>query len=307
MRPGLPQRSCIITVLDFRARVSGCPAILAELQRLFPQRQLGSLSTPAVGGERPVASVFDVQSISLPRPRYRILQDGASLWSTSEREEVVPILEWGISSAAVRHVADSALLFHAGALAYAGRGLLLPARSGSGKTTLTAALLGVGFQYLSDEVAVLPLATGCVYPFNRAMCIKDGSRPALGPLYPELCSAPPRHRFGTSAVWYVRPPEASWAAQQVPVRHVVFPRYVAGAATALTPLARSAALPLLLQQSFSARQLGRRGIEATVALLQGADCFTLTAGDLPTAVDALRQLVGAATPLRTRQDGSTTS
>ena len=48
------------------------------------------------------------------------------------------------------------MLFHAAALTWQSRGILLPAFTGAGKSTLTAWLLGQGFSYLTDELAFVP-------------------------------------------------------------------------------------------------------------------------------------------------------
>src|SRR5436190_21414781 len=48
------------------------------------------------------------------------------------------------------------LIFHAAALSYQERGLLLCGKSGSGKSTLAAWLTSKGYQYLTDEVIAYP-------------------------------------------------------------------------------------------------------------------------------------------------------
>ena len=75
-----------------------------------------------------------------------------------------------------------------------------------------------------------------------------------------------------------------------PVGFVILPRYVAGAATEPAPAPRSTALPRLLEQSFSLRNHGARGIGVVTALLQAADCYTLTVGSLDAAIQLLTRL-----------------
>jgi len=58
-------------------------------------------------------------------------------------------------------------LFHAAALAWQGRGLLLPGKISAGKTTLTAWLLSRGLDYLTDELVFIPQGTVAVRGLAR--------------------------------------------------------------------------------------------------------------------------------------------
>lgn len=70
---------------------------------------------------------------------------------------------------------------HAAVLERDGRALLLVAESGGGKSTTTWGLLHHGFRYASDELAPVDLATGQVYSFPHALCLK-ADPPAPYPL-----------------------------------------------------------------------------------------------------------------------------
>lgn len=282
--------SASIALLDFRAQVSGPRHVVEDVRVLFPLRP-APLAPACAPTTVDTAVSFHVRTDVPFHGWHSIARDGQLLWSTECERALSPFLEWAVTTGAVRHLAAKYLLFHAGAIAFGGQGLLLPADAGSGKTTLTAALLRAGFQYLNDEIAVLHPTSGQVLPFARSLCVKQGGRRVLGDLYADLLAAAPRRRFGREQVWYLQPPDEVWSATPVPVRYIVFPRYVAGATTTLTPLARSVALPLLLQQAFNARRLGPAAISSTVRLLQSADCYCLTIGSLPTAIEQLRQLV----------------
>jgi HprK-related kinase A len=225
--------------------------------------------------------------------RFQLLRDDALLSDAASHDELLPLLEWAIATAGVEHLGRRYLLFHAGAVTANGQGLLLPGGSGSGKSTLVAGLLAAGFGYLSDEVAVVAPTTGQVLPFAKSVCVKAGARPVLAPLYPQLARTHWRHRFGPELVAFLPPPAGCWATEPVALRFVVLPRYAAGAATRLEPIARSAAAAVLLEQSFNVRALGPGAVRRTLELLSGADCFELTMGDLRGAVQSLRDLVAA--------------
>ncbi|MEN8221310.1 MAG: hypothetical protein ABFS56_34175 [Pseudomonadota bacterium] len=70
----------------------------------------------------------------------------------------------------------SHLLFHAAALSYRGKGIILAADSGCGKTTLTLALVRQGFKFLSDDVAALNLNNGELAPYPRSLLIRIGTK-----------------------------------------------------------------------------------------------------------------------------------
>lgn len=64
--------------------------------------------------------------------------------------------------------ATEAVFVHAGAVAWRGVGVVVPARTMAGKSTLVRALVDQGATYLSDEYAVLDPA-GRVHPFARPL------------------------------------------------------------------------------------------------------------------------------------------
>lgn len=71
--------------------------------------------------------------------------------------------------------APTAVFVHAGAVAHAGRAIVIPGESFSGKSTLVAALVRAGAEYLSDEFAVLD-QEGAVHPFPKRISLRDDRR-----------------------------------------------------------------------------------------------------------------------------------
>src|SRR5262249_29391435 len=149
---------------------------------------------------------------------------------------------------------------HAAVLAREGQAILFPAGSGSGKSTLAAGLAAAGFQLGSDEVAVIDPLSLEVLPFVRGICVKEGSRAPLASAYPSILTDAPHYRSGGEEVCSLCPPQEIWLPAPTPIRSIVVPRYADGAETRLEPLSRSAALQILLQQSFSVPKHGSFGI-----------------------------------------------
>jgi hypothetical protein len=67
--------------------------------------------------------------------------------------------------------APEVVFLHAGAVAYKGRGIVIPGRSFSGKTTLVAALAQAGAEYYSDEYAVLN-SDGQLIPYPKDLSLR---------------------------------------------------------------------------------------------------------------------------------------
>ncbi|HEX5418280.1 MAG TPA: hypothetical protein VFZ25_21705 [Chloroflexota bacterium] len=188
------------------------------------------------------------------------------------------------------------LLLHAGVVAFEDQGIVLPAASGHGKTTLTAALIASGFQYLSDEVAVLDAQTHHLLPFAKSLYIRSGARDALLSLHPRLAEIAPYRPRDNPPVWYL-PPCPEWLPRSPTVaRFVICPRYVPGASVTLAPISRSTALQCFLDQSFNVREHGGRGIQDLAAILRDTRCYTLSFGNLDEAVAAVQEIVGASGP-----------
>jgi len=83
------------------------------------------------------------------------------------------------------------VLFHAGAVARSGQGIVLTADAANGKTTLVLELVRRGFAFLSDEMAALNRADGRLHAFPRALRLRPDTLARVG--WP----APPNPRF-----WY---------------------------------------------------------------------------------------------------------
>jgi hypothetical protein len=222
--PGIAEPAHHISILGFHARVSGTPALVEELPALYPP-----LPAWAARSGDAIDARYRVECDAPSPGWYQITRDGQSVWSTAHREEFLPGIESLINRVASAQMGAKYLCLHAGAVARDGRGFLLPAAAGSGKTTLVAGLLARGFQYLTDDVAVLERTTGHLLPFGRSLAVKAGAREALAPLYPGLAGAPSHRRPDGERVWYLPPPVDVWPAAPMPVRFVILPRYAPGA------------------------------------------------------------------------------
>ena len=142
------------------------------------------------------------------------------------------------------------LNIHAGVLRSPAGCVLLPAPPGSGKSTLTAALVHTGFDYFSDEVALLSGNGLHVAPFPQAICLKESGIPAVAAFCPEAARLPLHLRADGKHVAYLPPPPERLPKSDATgtVRALIFSRYAAGAETRCTTLPKTTALARLLDQ-----------------------------------------------------------
>ena len=174
-------------------------------------------------------------------------------------DRLLAVLESELHFAVASH-ARPHLFVHAGAVAWRGRGVLVPGRSRSGKSELTAALVAAGATYYSDEYAVLD-AAGRLHPYAKQpglrrpgqekMRLELPGRVGTGPVPVGVIAAT---HYEVGAVW--RPRRLTGGeAMMVLLDNTVLAR--ARPRTALETLARAATGVAALE--------GRRGEAAEMA------------------------------------------
>lgn len=115
-------------------------------------------------------------------------------------------------------------IFHAAAVAYHDRAVLMPAPSGSGKTTLTAALIQQPeLRYLGDDIVPLQREEYRITPLPTRLSIKSGSWELLSAYYPELRKASTYAGRGRE-LRYIDPVNRSDSCPRI--HCLVFPQYL---------------------------------------------------------------------------------
>jgi hypothetical protein len=179
------------------------------------------------------------------------------------------------------HLADKSqggLLFHAGALAWGGQGLLLPGSIGAGKTTLTMWLAlkgGGGLEYLSDEMVFFPGGSQAMQSYTRPLNLKSPSRAALKDSFDFAGQA---GRLLSTAYGDLIPPDLlgfASARQPPPLRLVIFPRYQADCDPLCRPLSKAQAGLVLMECLVNARNLPGHGFPEIARLARVAPAYRL--------------------------------
>ncbi len=105
-----------------------------------------------------------------------VTSESGGNFDCADREELLRVAASQVHLCVAVHAKD-VVFVHAGAVAWRGRGIVLPGRSMAGKTTLTRALVTAGAQYCSDEYAVLD-AEGMLHPYPKPMSVRVPGGPS---------------------------------------------------------------------------------------------------------------------------------
>lgn len=221
------------------------------------------------------------------RDRWILVLDDEFLSGCAERLEIVPML-YGNTAKLIYEAADCFAALHAAGVAINGRCALLPAVSTSGKSTLTAALLAAGYQYCTDDLAILAAAPMRLRPVPMKIGLKSGSWDLLARAWPELASQPSYRRADGQLVKYLDPHVRSDLCatdESLPIVAVVFPKYINGSAPELVRLSRANALARMAEAGYDlSGGLDSASVEALVAWFATLEPYELRFDDLDEAV-----------------------
>jgi hypothetical protein len=215
--------------------------------------------------------------------------DGNLLGETATPGGLVHSTLWEVHKQAVASV-RRLVAVHAGAVAWRGRGVVLPGATGSGKTTLVAGLIRAGFSYLSDEAALVDPRSGRLQPFPKSLTLRPESVRLLPEVMQKLA---PELAWTTRLRYHLSADALRHDAIGGPcaVRYVITPTYVPGSHLRLEPVSRAETLITLSRNAFNMDLFGRTGVGVLADVVRGAACFLMQVGDLDTAVRAVSALV----------------
>ena len=186
------------------------------------------------------------------------------------------------------------LLLHASSAEKDGRALLMTGESGAGKSTLAALLGERGWRLMGDEFALLDLDSGRLFPFPRAISLKNG---AIDVMAREVAA----ERFGPrldgtpkGSIRHLRPNDQAVAGmgQSAAPALILFPRF--GAAAGARPVGRAEVFMRLTQASTNYVALGGRGFDALNGLIGGCPAAAIDYPDTDGAIELVETLWEAA-------------
>ena len=219
------------------------------------------------------------------RPQVHFDTDGEAPFEPMPADHAFALLEWMLNWC-VSGSANSYLIIHAAVVEKNGRAMVLPAPPGSGKSTLCAALASRGWRLLSDELTLINLDNGFVTPLARPVSLKNASIAVMKAYAPDAQFTRSAVATTKGTVAHVKAPDASVARndEPAPVAWVVFPRYEAGAALALAPVARARAYMRVAENAFNFSLTGERGFQALGGVIDRCSSFDFIYSDLDEAI-----------------------
>lgn len=229
------------------------------------------------------------------KPQLTFGIDGEHPFAPLPGNQGLPMLEWGMNWC-ISGSCHEYLILHAAVLERGGRALVMPAPSGSGKSTLCAALLFHGWRLLSDELALIDMATGRLVSLPRAVSLKNASIDVIQQF------AGDRVRFASivhdttkGVVGHFPPPvDAVKRAQEAaPPGWIVFPRYAAQAPSLLQALSKGQCLMRLIENAFNYNTQQKLGFQRLADLVEASACFEFSYSNLDEAVELFSGLADA--------------
>lgn len=227
------------------------------------------------------------------------LFDGESPFEPLPQEQAYPLFEtclnWYIYAEVYNY-----LIIHAAAVERNGCAAVLPAPPSSGKSTLTAALVNRGWRLLTDELTLVSLKTRQIVPLARPISLKNNAIGVIQTFAPDSIMAGECHSTVKGTVAYMRPPRESVARMGEPAlpRWLILPRYDPNVFLAVDSLGKAQTFMRLAEGLVNYTALGRTGFEVLTSLIDGADCYQFTYGDLQAAIEWFDRL----TPLKPATD-----
>src|SRR5262245_10775609 len=170
----------------------------------------------------------------------------------------------------------TAVALHAGAVAHNGKAILIAGPTGAGKSSLVAWLIGNGFAYLSDEIALLFLEQTTILGLPRALVLKPGAAEKVLAL-PSYQDA----RFLPAGEHVMLRPQSvqPQEGRSHPCGLIVFPRYEEGSTPRVEGISPAQTALRLVGTNLNARNLADGGFRALANFARQVPAVTLRYGD----------------------------
>ncbi len=226
------------------------------------------------------------------KPQVSFSFDGYEPFVPLPLNQAAAMFEWGLNWC-IANVAHQYLIIHAAIIEKDGQGLIMPGTPGSGKSTLCAALVNRGWRLLSDEMALLSLEDGLIYPAPRPVSLKNKSIEIIKGFAPNSVFGEVVPDTLKGDIAHMRAPTSALVAQNTPVTpaFLVFPHYKQEADKQLIAQAKSRALMTLAEHAFNFNILGEQGFDAMANMIDKVECYDFSYGNLDMALEGIDSLV----------------
>jgi hypothetical protein len=233
------------------------------------------------------------------RPQAMFSFDGRRPFKPLPATQALPMLEWGLNWVITNH-AHQYLILHAAVVERDGRALILPGTPGSGKSTLCAFLTHRGWRLLSDELTLISLEDGLIYPVARPVSLKNQSIDIVRALGPDVTIGPVCADTNKGAVAHMRPTAESVRRSREPAvpTWMIFPKYGADSPARIEAVGKAQSFMDLLTHAFNYSTLGSMGFQTLAELVDSCDMYRVEYSHLDQAHELIEQLIPSHKPAR---------
>jgi len=147
---------------------------------------------------------------------------------------------------------------------------------------------------LSDELTLVRRDDGMVVPLARPVSLKNASIDVIRGFAPDALLGKPVPGTTKGTIAHLKAPPDSVARFGEPARarHIVFPRYQAGAATTLTPVPKGQLFMRVAENAFNYFVLGPAGFDCLADLVDDCDGHEFCYSQLDEAIALFDRLAG---------------
>ena len=215
------------------------------------------------------------------RPQVTFDFDGVRPFKPLPISQAFAMFEWGLNWVIANHAHEFAIV-HSATLEKNGRGYIFPGAPGSGKSTLCAALVCRGWRLLSDEMALISVNDGLIWPIPRPVSLKNASIEIIRNFGEGVVLGDMVADTAKGNIAHMRPPKASVEAAGIPVAPfaVVFPTYRSDAKTEFVEITKGQTLMRLAENCFNYPVLGAVGFNCLADAVAQSRCHTVNYSDL---------------------------
>lgn len=225
------------------------------------------------------------------KPLARFYFDHRPSFVPLSARQAFTMFEWGLNWCIAAHC-HHYLIIHAAVVERNGFAAIIPAPPGSGKSTLCAALIQRGWRLLSDELALLDIASMRVFGMSRPVNLKNQSIDLIRHFEPsaEFSNVVPDTTKGT--IGLLKPPSESVSRvkESAEPRWVIVPKYVHDAEPLLEQKSPAEMFMLIAEQSFNYDVHWTRGFDAVGRLMDQCETLQFSYSRLDDAVKVFDQL-----------------
>jgi HprK-related kinase A len=206
--------------------------------------------------------------------------------------QAFPFFEWGLNWCIAAH-SNNYVILHAAVVEKNGHAAIFPGEPGAGKSTLCAALVLKGWRLLSDEMAVIDVATQQLIPIPRPISLKNESIEVIRRFVPAVTMGPVANDTSKGTVTHVKPPQESVAksSESAIPTWIVKPNFTPSASSRLEAQNSGELFMHLVKNAFNYSVLGEVAFETLSDIVNKCHCYEFTYCDLEDAVNTFDHLV----------------